>query len=189
MLKRKNFAKLKDVFDIPHMLDIQRQSYADFLQQDVPRTKRKLQGLQEIFNEVFPIESFDGSHNLEFVAYNLENPKYNILECHKRGMTYASSLRVRLRLKSKKQTKEQDVYICDLPLMTDTGTFIINGDERVIVSQLHRSPGVSFAEEIHPSGRRLYSARIIPYRGAWVEFEFDINDTLSVFIDRRRKVL
>jgi DNA-directed RNA polymerase subunit beta len=188
MIKRKNFAKLKDIFDIPHMLDIQTKSYEDFLQQDIAKTKRKVQGLQEVFAEIFPIESLDGTYKLDFVSYTLEKPKYTILECQKRGLTYASSLRVRLRLKSKKETKEQDVYLCDLPLMTDTGTFIINGDERVVVSQLHRSPGVSFAEDAHPSGRRLYSGRIIPYRGAWIEFEFDLTDTLSVFIDRRRKV-
>jgi len=188
MIKRKNFAKLKDIFEMPHMLDIQVKSYEDFLQADIARAKRKQSGLQQVFMEVFPIENLDGNYKFEFVSYSLEKPKYNILECQKRGLTYASTLRVRMRLKSKKGAKEQDVYICDLPLMTDTGTFIINGDERVVVSQLHRSPGVSFAETMHPSGRRLFSARIIPYRGAWIEFEFDINDILSVFIDRRRKV-
>jgi DNA-directed RNA polymerase subunit beta len=171
------------------MLDIQTKSYADFLQMDIAKSKRKEQGLQTVLKEVFPIETVDGSYKLDFVSYSLEKPKYSILDCQKRGLSYASGLRVRLRLKSKKETKEQDVYICDLPLMTDTGTFVVNGDERVVVSQLHRSPGVSFGEIIHPSGRRLYSARIIPYRGAWIEFEFDITDTLSVFIDRRRKVL
>jgi len=189
ILKRKNYAKLKEAAEIPHLLDIQTVSFAEFLQSDVPKTKRKQQGLQQVFSEVFPIESFDGSYKLEFVSYLLEKPKYVIAECQKRGITYSSTLKVRLRLKSKKESKEQDIYICELPLMTETGTFIINGDERVVVSQLHRSPGVSFAEETHPSGRRLHSAKIIPYRGAWVEFEFDIMDTLSVFIDRRRKVL
>ena len=188
MIKRRFFAKIKDVFDIPHMLDIQLKSYENFLQADIAKAKRKFCGLQQVFNEVFPIENIDSTYKLEFVSYSLEKPKYNILECQKRGLTYASTLRVRLRLKSKKLAKEQDVYICGLPLMTDTGTFIINGDERVVVSQLHRSPGVSFAEELHSSGRKIYSARIIPYRGAWVEFEFDISDTLNVFIDRRRKL-
>ena len=188
MIKRKNFAKLKDVFEMPHMLDVQVKSYEEFLQADIARAKRKSQGLQQVFTEVLPIESADGTYKLEFVSFALEKPKYNILECQKRGLTYSSTLRLKLRLKSKKGAKEQDVYLCDLPLMTDTGTFIINGDERVVVSQLHRSPGVSFAEEMHPSGRRLFSGRIIPYRGAWIEFEFDITDALSVFIDRRRKV-
>ncbi len=155
----------------------------------MPKTRRKSEGLQGVFEEIFPIESNDASYRLEFVSYSLGKPKYDRLECQKRAVSYAVPLKIKIRLKSKKDTKEQEVYLGDLPLMTDTGTFIINGDERVVVSQLHRSPGVSFEEEMHPSGKRIYSGRIIPSRGSWLEFEFDANDVLYVFIDRRKKVL
>jgi len=189
MIKRKNFAKLKHVFDIPNLLAIQVDSYDKFLQQNAPKTKRAQEGLEGVFRETFPIESFDGKYRLDFVHYALGKPKYGVLECQRRGMSYASSLRARLRLRSKRETKEQDVYLGELPLMTNTGTFIINGDERVVVSQLHRSPGVCFEETAVTSGRRFITARIIPYRGAWVEFEFDASDVLHAFIDRRRKIL
>ncbi|MFH1783218.1 MAG: DNA-directed RNA polymerase subunit beta [Candidatus Omnitrophota bacterium] len=189
MAKRKNFARLKEVVRIPYLLEIQRDSYADFLQMDKPKTKRKPEGLQAVFEEVFPVESNDGNHKLEFLHYTLGKPKYDRLECQKRAVTYAVPLKIKVRLKSKKDTKEQEVYLGDLPLMTETGTFIINGDERVVVSQLHRSPGVSFEDTMHLTGKRIYSGRIIPGRGAWMEFEFDVNDILYVFIDRRKKVL
>jgi DNA-directed RNA polymerase subunit beta len=185
----KNFAKLKEVVDIPYLLEVQTKSYEDFLQMDVPKTKRKREGLQAVFEEVFPIESNDGSYTLEFLYYIIGKPKYDRLECQKRAVTYAVPLKIKVRLKSKKDTKEQEVYLGDLPLMTENGTFIINGDERVIVSQLHRSPGVSFEETLHITGKRIYSGRIIPGRGAWMEFEFDANDVLYVFIDRRKKML
>jgi DNA-directed RNA polymerase subunit beta len=189
MIKRKSYARIEECFDLPNLLEMQTRSYADFLQKDVPKTKRKEQGLESAFREVFPIESADGEYKLEYLSYSIGKPKYGIMECKKRGISYAGALRVMMRLKSKKETKEQEVYLGDIPLMTDTGTFIVNGDERVVVSQLHRSPGISFEEEIHTTGKKIFSARIIPYRGAWVEFEFDINDCLYVYIDRRRKFL
>ncbi|HAZ10189.1 MAG TPA: DNA-directed RNA polymerase subunit beta, partial [Candidatus Omnitrophica bacterium] len=189
MASRKNFARLKEIVDIPYLLELQTDSYKHFVQMDVPKTKRKSEGLQGVFEEVFPIESNDGNYKLEFVSYSMGKPKYDKLECHKRAVSYAVPLKIKIRLKSKKDTKEQEVYLGDLPLMTDTGTFIINGDERVVVSQLHRSPGVSFEETIHTSGKKIYSGRIIPSRGSWLEFEFDANDVLYVFIDRRKKVL
>ncbi|MBU1913547.1 MAG: DNA-directed RNA polymerase subunit beta [Candidatus Omnitrophica bacterium] len=189
MPNRKNFARLKEIVDIPYLLEIQTESYRQFIQADVSKTKRKSEGLQGVFEEIFPIESNDANYRLEFVSYSLGKPKYDKLECQKRAVSCAAPLKIKIRLKSKKDTKEQEVYLGDLPLMTDTGTFIINGDERVVVSQLHRSPGVSFEEEMHPSGKRIYSGRIIPSRGSWLEFEFDANDVLYVFIDRRKKVL
>ena len=187
MIKRKNYAKLQDVFEVPHLLNVQLDSYYNFLQLGVSKTKREKKGLQGVFYEVFPIENFDKTCRVEFVSYNLDKPKYDVWECQRRGMSYASPLKVRLRLRTGKDTKEQEVYMGELPLMTDVGTFVINGDERVVVSQLHRSPGICFEEETHISGKKLYSARVIPYRGAWVEFEFDQNDVLFVYIDRRRK--
>jgi DNA-directed RNA polymerase subunit beta len=187
MIERKNYARLKDVFEVPHLLHVQRKSYQDFLQLDVAKTKRQSRGLQSVFTEVFPIENFDKTCRLEYLYYNLERPKYDVDECQRRGMSYAAPLKVKLRLRAGKETKEQEVYMGELPLMTDYGTFVINGDERVVVSQLHRSPGICFEETTHVSGKKLHSSRIIPYRGAWVEFEFDANDNLYVFIDRRRK--
>ena len=189
MQKRKSYAKLEECYRLPNMLEIQLNSYYDFLQLDVPKAKRKKEGLEAAFREVFPIETPDGEYKLDYLSYTIGKPKYSIPECKKRGMSYAGSLRVMMRLKSKKETKEQEVYLGDIPLMTETGTFIVNGDERVVVSQLHRSPGISFESESHPSGKDIYSARIIPYRGAWVEFEFDMNEVLYVYVDRKRKFL
>ncbi len=189
MLKRKSYAKIEECYEIPNLLDIQIDSYREFLQADVPRSKRKNEGMESAFREVFPIENANGEYKLEYLNYAIGKPKYPIYECQKRGMSYAAPLRIMLRLKSKKETKEQEVYLGDLPLMTDTGTFIVNGDERVVVSQLHRSPGISFEEEMHVTGKKIFSARIIPYRGAWIEFEIDINDVLYVYIDRKRKFL
>ncbi|MEE8359324.1 MAG: DNA-directed RNA polymerase subunit beta, partial [Candidatus Omnitrophota bacterium] len=187
MVKRISYAKIKDIYDIPHLLDVQISSYMKFLQHGVPKTKRKPEGLEGVFQETFPIQSNDGEYSLEYVNYTLGTPKYNLEECRIKGLTSASPLRAKIRLKSKKETKEQEVYICDVPIMTPTGTFLINGDERVVVSQLHRSPGVSFEVSTHPNGKKIYSARIIPYHGAWIEFEFDINDVLHVYVDRKRK--
>ncbi len=188
-LKRIDFSKLKQNYRIPHLLDIQVKSYEEFLQSDTPKIKRKSQGLQQVFEEVFPIESYDGEYKLEYVNYSLGKPKYDIEECKSRGMSYAAVLKIKVRLRSKKEIKEQEVYIGELPLMTPVGTFMINGEERVVVSQLHRSPGISFECEQHISGKKLYYARIIPYRGAWIEFEFDAYGILHVVIDRRRKIL
>ncbi|MFH1776182.1 MAG: DNA-directed RNA polymerase subunit beta [Candidatus Omnitrophota bacterium] len=189
MIKRRDYTKTAECIQLPNLLAIQIDSYRDFLQVGVPKTKRQNSGLQAVFEEIFPIENFDRSCRLEFVHYILDKPKYDIRECQRRGLSFATPLKAKLRLKTKKDVKEQDVYMGELPIMTPVGTFIINGDERVVVSQLHRSPGVCFEETIHPTGKRLYSARIIPYRGAWVEFEFDINGVVNVYIDRRRKFL
>jgi DNA-directed RNA polymerase subunit beta len=189
MIKRKSYARIPEVMRLPSLIEIQTSSYEDFLQLNHPRTRRENKGLQAVFNEAFPIKSYDGEATVKFVSYFLGRPKYTAQECQRRGMTYAAPLKLRLRLSRKVDSKEEDVYIGDLPLMTRTGTFIINGAERVVVSQLHRSPGVSFEETIHPSGKRIYAARLIPYRGAWLELELDINDTLFVYIDRRRKFL
>jgi DNA-directed RNA polymerase subunit beta len=187
--KRRYFGRIPERLEVPPLLEIQLGPYEDFLQLDKPRTRRENKGLEEVFHEVFPIESADGRYRLEFLSYQLGNPKYDLDESLRRGLTYAAPLTVRLRLRTPKEMKEQEVYLGDIPLMTSTGTFVVNGDERVVVSQLHRSPGVFFEEEIHPNGRRMYTARIIPYRGAWLEFEFDLSDTLHIIVDRRRKVL
>ncbi len=189
LIKRKSFSKIQDCIELPNLVEIQIKSYEQFLQTDRTKRRRKRQGLEAAFQDSFPIESFDGTCRLEYLGYSLGKPKYSISECHKRAMTYAAPLKVKLRLVRKGIAKEQEVYIGELPLMTETGTFIINGAERVIVSQLHRSPGVSLEESTHPSGKRLYSVRIIPYRGAWIEFEGDINDVLYAYIDGRRKIL
>ncbi len=199
---RKSFAKLKKVIDIPNLIDIQKRSYDKFLQLDIPADKREDLGLQNVFKSVFPIKDFSETSSLEFVSYNLEKPKYDVDECRARGMTYAAPVKVVIRLvvwdvneetgvQSIRDVKEQEVYFGEIPLMTESGTFIINGTERVIVSQLHRSPGVFFDHDkgkTHSSGKLLYSARVIPYRGSWLDFEFDHKDVLYVRIDRRRKL-
>jgi DNA-directed RNA polymerase subunit beta len=199
---RKSFAKLKQVIEIPNLIDIQKRSYDKFLQIDVPIDKREDIGLQGVFKSVFPIKDFSETSSLEFVSYNLEKPKYDVDECRARGMTFAAPIKVVIRLvvwdvneetgvQSIRDVKEQEVYFGEIPLMTDSGTFIINGTERVIVSQLHRSPGVFFDHDkgkTHSSGKLLYSARVIPYRGSWLDFEFDHKDILFVRIDRRRKL-
>ncbi len=196
---RKDFAKLPEVKEIPYLLAIQLDSYNKFLQKNCDPDKRLLQGLQAAFKSVFPIESYSGTAALEFVDYRLGEPAFEVKECILRGVTYAAPLRVTIKLmiyekdnsKAVKEVKEQEVYMGELPLMTDTGTFVINGTERVIVSQLHRSPGVFFDHDkgkTHSSGKLLYSARIIPYRGSWLDFEFDPKDCVFVRIDRRRKL-
>ena len=183
-----SFAKLSEGLAPPDLVEVQKRSYADFLQVEAPRNKRQNAGLQAAFLETFPIESPDKTHRLEFLSYALGKPKYVVGECLRNGLSYAASLKVKLRLVGPKETKEQEVYFGEIPLMTDVGTFIINGDERVVVSQLHRSPGVTFEVTVHATGKRLFSARIIPYRGAWVELDFDMTDVLHVSIDRRRKM-
>jgi len=175
--------------EIPNLVEVQIQSYEQFLQNDRPKRRKKDFGLEAAFQECFPIESFDGASKLEYVSYSLGKPKYSVPECRKRGMTFGAPLKIKLRFVRQGEAKEQDVYMGELPLMTETGTFIINGAERVIVSQLHRSPGISFEETIHPAGKKIYSVRIIPYRGAWIELESDINDIVYAYLDRRRKVL
>lgn len=175
---------------MPHLLEHQIHSFRDFLQMNVMPENRKNVGLQEIFHEVFPLESPDKRYKLEFISYSLNRPRYTSEECKRRSQTYASPLRVRLRLICPDNIiKEQEIYLGDVPLMTDIASFLINGDERAIVSQLQRSPGVFFEEELHPTGKRIYYARIIPYRGYWLEFRSDINDTLTAIIDRRKTFL
>jgi len=201
-LLRKNFAKIKKIIDIPNLIDIQKNSYKRFLQVDVPAEARKNFGLEAVFRSVFPIKDFTESASLEYVSYSLGIPKYDVEECHQRGMTYSAPMKVKVRLviwdviketaaRAVREVKEQEVYFGEIPLMTENGTFIINGTERVIVSQLHRSPGVFYDHDkgkTHSSGKVLHSARVIPYRGSWLDFEFDHKDILYVRIDRRRKM-
>ena len=197
---RMSFGRIPEVTVMPNLIDVQRRSYEHFLQREVPAAEREAVGLQEVFRSVFPIKDFADRAALDFVEYELEEPKYDVDECHQRGMTYAAPLRVTLRLivwdvdedtgsRSVRDIKEQDVYMGDLPLMTDNGTFVINGTERVIVSQMHRSPGVFFDHDkgkTHASGKYLFAARVIPYRGSWLDFEFDAKDLIHVRIVRRR---
>src|SRR5215475_3452452 len=198
---RRTFGRIKKIVDIPNLIDIQQRSYDEFLQRDVSPESRADTGLQGVFKSVFPIKDFNETASLEFVSYSLGEPKYDVDECHQRGMTFAAPLKVTIQLviwdvdpesgvRSIKNVKEQEVYFGEIPLMTRNGTFMINGTERVIVSQLHRSPGVFFDHDkgkTHASGRLLYSGRIIPYRGSWIDFEFDARDILYVRVDRRRK--
>jgi DNA-directed RNA polymerase subunit beta len=199
---RKSFGRIPEVTEMPNLIEVQRQSYEAFLQRHTLSAERDVYGLEEVFRSVFPIKDFADRAALDFVKYELEDPKYDVDECHQRGLTYAAPLRVTLRLivwdvdeetgsRSVRDIKEQDVYMGDMPLMTENGTFVINGTERVIVSQMHRSPGVFFDHDrgkTHSSGKYLYSARIIPYRGSWLDFEFDAKDLVYVRIDRRRKL-
>jgi DNA-directed RNA polymerase subunit beta len=200
---RKDFGKIPSIVEIPNLIEIQRNSYEAFLQKDYAPEDREDIGLQGVFKSVFPITDYNENASLEFVGYHFGEPKYTVEECHDRGMTFAIPLKVTLRLvvyeqdkesrtRTVKDIKEQEVYLGELPLMTEKGTFIINGTERVVVSQLQRSAGVFFDDDkgkTLASGKKIFSARIIPYRGSWVEFEFDANDILHVRIDRRRKML
>ncbi len=191
---RLSFGRIKNVIDYPDFLDIQLESFNDFAQLNVAPTDRANKGLQRIFNENFPIQDTRETHILEFLYYTVDTPKYNISECQERGLTYAVPLKARLRLSSAdsndeaSETIEQEVFLGDLPWMTERGTFIINGAERVIVSQLHRSPGVFFGQSVHPNGTQLYSARVIPFKGSWIEFTNDIRDVLWAYIDRKKKI-
>jgi DNA-directed RNA polymerase subunit beta len=199
---RKSFGRIETVVSMPNLIEVQKNSYDHFLQIHIPAEKRTNTGLQAVFKSVFPIKDFSDTSTLEFVRFNFDAPKYDVDECRSRGINFSAPLRVTLRLivwivdedtgaREIKDIKEQDVYMGDIPLMTDNGTFIINGTERVIVSQMHRSPGVFFDHDqgkTHSSGKFLYSARIIPYRGSWLDFEFDAKDLVNARIDRRRKV-
>lgn len=191
---RISFSKIPPVIDYPDFLNVQLESYEAFLQANVPPNRRKNKGLQAVFLMNFPITDARENSLLEFVEYYVEKPKYSVVECQERGLTYAVPLKAKLRLSTKSKdgksytnTVEQEVYLGSLPHMTERGTFIINGAERVIVSQLHRSPGVFFSESVHPNGTPIYSARIIPLRGSWVEFATDINNVMYVYIDRKKK--
>ena len=192
--KRISFAKIPVTIEFPDLLNVQKESFQAFLQEDLPSNKKKLKGLQQVFLNNFPIMDARENFRLEFVEYYADRPKYSLIECQERGLTYAVPLKAKLRLSSKAEegddfveTIEQDVYLGNLPYMTERGTFIINGAERVIVSQLHRSPGVFFGESVHPNGTKMYSARIIPFRGSWVEFATDINNVMYAYIDRKKK--
>ena len=197
---RKIFGDIHEVVQMPNLIEVQRESYEQFLRSD--KETGYVSGLEKTLRSVFPIRDFAGTAELDFVHYELEDPKYDTTECRQRGITYAAPMKVTLRLivfevdqetetRSVLDIKEQDVYMGDMPLMTENGTFIINGTERVIVSQMHRSPGVLFDHDrgkTHSSGKLLFAARVIPYRGSWLDFEFDAKDIVNVRIDRKRKL-
>ena len=198
---RRSYATSKCIVDVPNLIDIQRRSYEAFLQADVPPEERTETGLQGVFKSIFPIRDFNETSELDFVSYTLEEPKYDVEECHTRGMTYEAPVKVDVRLtvfdrdedgnRSIHDIQEQQVYFGAIPLMTPEGTFIINGTERVVVSQLHRSSGAFFDNDngsSSSSGKLSFSARIIPYRGSWVDFEFDTKDMICVRIARRRQM-
>ncbi len=199
---RRSFGKIEEVAQMPNLIELQRNSYERFQQKDIAASDRDITGLEEVLASVFPICDFGDKAEIDFVRYEFEEPKYDVEECQQRGMTYAAPLRVTLRLsvfdvdedtglRSIRDIKEQDVYMADMPMMTHNGTFVVNGTERVIVSQMHRSPGVFFDHDngkTHVSGKYIFSARVIPYRGSWLDFEFDAKDQMYVRIDRRRKL-
>ncbi len=187
MVERTNFGKLRDVIEPPDLIDVQTHSYVEFLQMHEMPAKRKPQGLQGIFKEIFPIESYDGRYVLDFVKYELSEPKMSALECVYEGQTFSSPLHVTFRLKDGDAVAEDSVYMGEVPLMTDTGAFIVNGAERVVVSQLHRSPGICSERSIHANGATLYSMRIIPDRGSWIEIQFDTSDLIWIYMDRKRR--
>ena len=199
---RKYFGKIREVAEMPNLIEVQKSSYDLFLNSGEGSEPKKGEGLRGAFESIFPITDFNETAVLEFVSYELEKPKYDLEECHQRDLTFGAPLKVKLRLivfeidevsqaKSVKGIKEQDVYMGDIPLMTPNGTFLVNGTERVVVSQMHRSPGVFFDNDkgkTHSSGKILFTSRIIPYRGSWLDFEFDAKDLVYVRIDRRRKI-
>jgi DNA-directed RNA polymerase subunit beta' len=195
MIERKGFARIPVVMGLPNLVEPQKCSFDEFLQEKIHPDKRQRQGLEAVFKEIFPIVSDDGKYSLEFLNYSIERPEHTAEDCQQIGMTYAASIKAKMRLvlrgegSGDKDIREQEVYLGEIPLMSDNGSFIINGVERVIVGQLHRSPGVFYDEKMHSSGKKLYSAKIIPYRGGWIEFEFDRNDIIWVAIDKGRRVL
>src|SRR3989475_2975380 len=185
--ERINFGKIKEIIAPPNLIELQTTSYAEFLQLNVAPTRRKNIGLQAVFKEVFPIESYDGKCVLDYHSYDIGEPKNDWLESLREGITYGAPLYVTFLLKEEKGTKEEKVFMGELPLMTPQGTFVINGAERVIVSQLHRSPGLAFEATQHPNGKILHSFRIIPDRGSWYEAQFDTSDLLYVYLDRKKR--
>ena len=196
LIKRHSFSKIPTIVKYPNLLELQLKSFREFLQADIPPDKREERGLQAVFKSIFPVVDNRENFILDFVEYYIDKPKYSVKECKERGLSFAVPLKAKLRLSIKDptgetddytETIEQDVYLGNMPYMTDRGTFVINGAERVIVNQLHRAPGVFFDESIHPNGTKIFSARIIPFRGSWVEFMTDINDYLHVYIDRKKK--
>src|ERR671924_252809 len=187
MSERIYFGSIKEAIEPPNLIEVQANSYVDFLQKDVPYSKRKNQGLQAVFKEVFPIESYDEKAVLDFSHYDIGEPKLTPLEAQREGQTYSAPLHVTFQLREEKGTKEEKVYMGEIPLMTPQGTFVINGAERVVVSQLHRSPGIAFESTVHVNGKVLYSFRIIPDRGSWIEVQFDTADLLYIYLDRRKR--
>src|SRR5215475_9746444 len=187
MSERIYFGSIKEAIEPPNLIEVQANSYVDFLQKDVPYSKRKNQGLQAVFREVFPIESYDEKAVLDFSHYDIGEPKLTPLEAQREGQTYSAPLHVTFQLREEKGTKEEKVYMGEIPLMTPQGTFVINGAERVVVSQLHRSPGIAFESTVHVNGKVLYSFRIIPDRGSWIEVQFDTADLLYIYLDRRKR--
>ncbi|HEY4815292.1 MAG TPA: DNA-directed RNA polymerase subunit beta [Chthoniobacterales bacterium] len=187
MSERIYFGKIKEAVEPPNLIEVQLNSYVEFLQKDVPPSKRKNVGLQAVFKEVFPIQSYDDKVVLDFASYDIGDPKMSALDCQREGQTFSAPLHVTFQLKDEKGTKEEKVYMGEIPLMTPQGTFVINGAERVVVSQLHRSPGIAFESSIHLNGKVLYSFRIIPDRGSWLEVQFDTNDLLYIYLDRRKR--
>ncbi|OIR09270.1 DNA-directed RNA polymerase subunit beta [mine drainage metagenome] len=185
--ERINFGKLKEVISPPNLIELQINSYLDYLQKGVPEKQRKNQGLEAVFREVFPIQSYDGRLTLEYVSYTIGDPKSSEIQCLRDGITYSVPLYVKLRLREEDFIKDEDIYMGEIPMVTERGSFIINGAERVVVSQLHRSPGIAFEVAPHPNGKLLHSFRIIPDRGTWLEVQFDNNDLLYVYLDRRRR--
>src|SRR3954451_7168887 len=185
--ERINFGKIKEIIAPPNLIELQTNSYRDFLQLDLAQSRRKNTGLRAVFTEVFPIESYDGKSVLDYHSYEIGEPKTDWLECLREGITYGAPLHVTFLLKEEKGTKEEKVFMGELPLMTPQGTFVINGAERVIVSQLHRSPGLAFEATQHPNGKTLHSFRIIPDRGSWYEAQFDTSDLLYVYLDRKKR--
>ena len=187
MVERINFGQLSDVIELPDLIEIQTRSYREFLQMEAAPNKRKPVGLQAVFKEVFPIESYDGNCTLDFVKYEVTPPKQSAFECLKEGESHTAALHVTFRLKSQAEVREETVFMGEVPLITEQGTFIINGAERVIVSQLHRSPGICFEQTLHANGTLLHSFRIIPDRGSWVEVQFDTSDLLNIYLDRKKR--
>ena len=187
MSDRIYFGKIKEAIEPPNLIEVQLNSYVEFLQKDVSPGRRKNVGLQAVFKEVFPIQSYDDKVVLDFVSYDIGEPKMSALECQREGQTFSAPLHVTFQLRDDKGTKEEKVYMGEIPLMTPQGTFVINGAERVVVSQLHRSPGIAFESSVHLNGKVLYSFRIIPDRGSWLEVQFDTNDLLYIYLDRRKR--
>ena len=187
MSERIFFGKIKEAIEPPNLIEVQLNSYVEFLQKDVPPGRRKNVGLQAVFREVFPIQSYDDKVVLDFVSYDIGESKMSALECQREGQTFSAPLHVTFQLRDDKGTKEEKVYMGEIPLMTPQGTFVINGAERVVVSQLHRSPGIAFESSVHLNGKVLYSFRIIPDRGSWLEVQFDTNDLLYIYLDRRKR--
>ena len=185
--KKRNFGRISDEFPVPDLTQIQTRSYARFLQADLPADKRGDAGLEGVFSEIFPIESYDKTLKLEYLHYDLGKPRYDPDECRQLRLTYGRPLHVWLRLNKGETTLEESVYLGDMPIMIGGGEFIINGAERVVVSQLHRSPGVDFVVEIESSDKKLHACRVIPERGSWIELQVTKKDTLGVRIDQSGK--